>query len=170
LERAEGEMRTDFNQRIASVFQQIERVNTPNPVPVVDIAENSNSNSDDDRESVETVDDSRISIEPVGGEPNRYRVVVRDEEITLVLEMLARTAETNILIGRGVQGRVSAHLDDVSLGQALRSILRSQGCVLRREGRFLFAMTRDNARRGFRTDGLILRHRKGRVRAALKND
>ncbi|MCA9114043.1 MAG: hypothetical protein KDA79_03090 [Planctomycetaceae bacterium] len=70
-----------------------------------------------------------------------FTLQIQDTEISQVLEMLGQMAGMNILAGRGVNGTVSANLQNVTVEQALDGILRSMGLVYERDREFIFVMT-----------------------------
>jgi type IV pilus assembly protein PilQ len=63
---------------------------------------------------------------------------IQDADIREVLELLSAQGNLNILATPGVQGSVSAVLNDVDLETALQSILKAQGLVARREGNVIY--------------------------------
>jgi len=64
---------------------------------------------------------------------------VRDMEIGDVLRMLARAADANIIVGKGVTGAISSlTLRDVSVEMALRAITEANGYYWRRDGNIYF--------------------------------
>ncbi len=66
---------------------------------------------------------------------------IQNEDILVVLEMLAKQGNLNILPSKNVQGKVSATLHGVDVETALDAILKSAGYVARREGDFIFVGT-----------------------------
>ncbi len=82
-----------------------------------------------------------LKAEPKEGDIERLNLTIQDAEITEVLKMLGEISQVNILVGKGVKGKVSANLQEVTVEQALVGILRSLDCVFEREGRFIFVMT-----------------------------
>jgi type IV pilus assembly protein PilQ len=75
----------------------------------------------------------------------RFSLQIQDTEIAQVMDMLGQLSGENILLDKQVTGLVSANLQDVAIEEALDAILRSLGYVYRREGRFIFIMTAQEA-------------------------
>lgn len=71
-------------------------------------------------------------------------VEIQNEDILVVLEMLAKQGNLSILPSRSVQGKVSATLHGVDVATALDAILKSAGFVARREGDCIFVGTPDD--------------------------
>jgi len=64
---------------------------------------------------------------------------VRDMEVGDVLRMLARAANVNIIVGKGVAGEInSLTLRDVSVEMALRAITEANGYYWRKDGNIYF--------------------------------
>lgn len=71
-------------------------------------------------------------------QPGGLSIVVRDASIVEIFEMLAAKEGTNVLLGPGVEGKISVNLFDVSLDRAIRSIAAAGGfAVERRAGTYL---------------------------------
>lgn len=60
-----------------------------------------------------------------------------DVEITQLLQQLARMTGLNLVMGAGVKGKASLHLQDVPWKEALESIIQSQGLAYRLHGQVL---------------------------------
>ncbi len=71
----------------------------------------------------------------------KLRIRIYGEDIHTVLDMLSEQGNLNILASKGVEGKVSAILNDVDIESALKAILKSTGYVYRREGKFIFVGT-----------------------------
>jgi len=69
---------------------------------------------------------------------------IQNADVREVLEMLSQQGDLNILVGKDVEGQVSASLVNVSLESALAAILKSTGYVARREGPYIFVGTPDD--------------------------
>lgn len=89
--------------------------------------------------------DQVLKVEPsrLGGE--RFSLQIQDAQISHVMDMLGQLSGENILLGNSVEGLVTANLQDVTIEEALTAILRSRGYVYRRDGRFIFVMTAQEA-------------------------
>lgn len=78
--------------------------------------------------------------------PELFSMHFQDAEITEVLNMLGHLAGVNILAGQDVSGKVpAANLQNVTIEEALQSILRSSGFAFERDGNFVFVMTQAEA-------------------------
>ncbi len=67
--------------------------------------------------------------------PVKINIKIEDEQISKVLALLAEYAETNIVVGQDVKGKIeSVNLTDVTVEDALRFICESTGLFWRREG------------------------------------
>ena len=64
-----------------------------------------------------------------------------DMDISRALAALGQMSGMNILVGRGVTGRVTANLQNVTAEEALDAITKSLGYVYEREGNFVFVWT-----------------------------
>ena len=65
-------------------------------------------------------------------------VNMKNADIRDVLESLGRQGGLNILVGKTVQGTISATLKGVSIDDAMGAVLKSTGYVARREGKFIY--------------------------------
>jgi hypothetical protein len=73
----------------------------------------------------------------------RFSLKLRHAEITEVLEVLGEATGYNIVIGDGVSGTVpSADLRDVTIIQALPSVVHSLGFEFEHDGKFIYVMTK----------------------------
>ncbi len=89
---------------------------------------------------------SLLRAEPVEGQPEKFSIQFQDAEIGEALAMLGQLSGLNILVGRGVTGKVpAANLQDVSAEQALNAITKSAGFIYEREGQFVFVSTTQDA-------------------------
>lgn len=68
---------------------------------------------------------------------------VREADLAAVLRLLSQEEQVNIVGGPGVSGTVTADLYNVTLEEALTAILRSQGLMFERHGKFIQVMTAD---------------------------
>lgn len=84
-----------------------------------------------------------MQAKPAGGNNERFEFIeFQDAEISEALAMLGQLSGMNILIGRGVSGRVSAiNLQNITAEQALDAITKSLGYVYEREANFVFVWT-----------------------------
>jgi type IV pilus assembly protein PilQ len=65
-------------------------------------------------------------------------VNMTDANVREVLESLGRQGGMNVLVGKSVQGTISATLKRVSVTDAFDAVLKSTGYVAKREGKFVF--------------------------------
>jgi type II secretory pathway component GspD/PulD (secretin) len=70
---------------------------------------------------------------------------LRDVELSEVMEMLSRTAHTNILLSDDISAKVSVNLYDVRVDQAIRSIATSAGFGVEHRNGSYFIVPRDKA-------------------------
>lgn len=84
-----------------------------------------------------------MRFEPSSGQDDRFdNIDFDDVDITQALAKLGELSGMNILVGRGVSGRVpAANLKNVTAEQALDAITKSLGYVFERDGRFVFVWT-----------------------------
>lgn len=68
---------------------------------------------------------------------------VREADLAAVLRLLSQEEQVNIVAGPGVSGTVTADLYNVTLEEALTAILRSQGLMFERHGKFIHVMSAD---------------------------
>lgn len=81
-----------------------------------------------------------IKVLPAKG--NKFESVTFSEaEITQALSMLGELSGLNVIPGKGVEGTVTANLQDVTVEEALDAILRSHDLFYERDGDFVFVMT-----------------------------
>ncbi len=97
---------------------------------------------DDDK----TADDNKpgaMRFEPSEGHQDRFdHIDFDDVDISKALAALGQLSGLNILVGRGVAGRVpAANLQNVTAEEALDAITKSLGYVYEREGNFVFVWT-----------------------------
>ncbi len=77
-------------------------------------------------------------LQPVqAGKKQNVTLVVDDVPVTQVLQALAEQERKNLVISPDVSGVVSLHLTDVPWKQALQTVVKSAGLVLRQEGAIL---------------------------------
>lgn len=77
-------------------------------------------------------------LQPVqAGKNQNVTLVVDDVPVTQVLQALAEQERKNLVISPDVSGVVSLHLTDVPWKQALQTVVKSAGLVLRQEGAIL---------------------------------
>lgn len=77
-------------------------------------------------------------LQPVqAGKPQNVTLVVDDVPVTQVLQALAEQERKNLVVSPDVSGVVSLHLTDVPWKQALQTVVKSAGLVLRQEGAIL---------------------------------
>lgn len=74
-------------------------------------------------------------------------IEVQNEDIRKVLELLARHSGTSILLGKSVQGSVTASLHGVDLQTALEALVRATGFVARRYENYIFVGTAEECDR-----------------------
>lgn len=77
-------------------------------------------------------------LQPVqAGKTPNVTLVVDDVPVTQVLQTLAEQERKNLVVSPDVSGMVSLHLTDVPWKQALQTVVKSAGLVLRQEGSIL---------------------------------
>ena len=77
-------------------------------------------------------------LQPVqAGKNQNVTLVVDDVPVTQVLQALAEQERKNLVVSPDVSGVVSLHLTDVPWKQALQTVVKSAGLVLRQEGAVL---------------------------------
>ncbi|MBN6045769.1 DNA uptake porin HofQ [Citrobacter sp. ku-bf4] len=77
-------------------------------------------------------------LQPVqAGKTPNVTLVVDDVPVTQVLQTLAEQERKNLVVSPDVSGVVSLHLTDVPWKQALQTVVKSAGLVLRQEGAIL---------------------------------
>ena len=84
-----------------------------------------------------------MRFEPSAEQDDRFdNIDFDDVDITQALAKLGELSGMNILVGRGVSGRVpAANLKNVTAEQALDAITKSLGYVFERDGSFVFVWT-----------------------------
>ena len=84
-----------------------------------------------------------LQAKPAGGNNERFESIeFQDADISEALAMLGQLSGMNILIGRGVSGRVPAiNLQNITAEQALDAITKSLGYVYERDENFVFVWT-----------------------------
>lgn len=84
-----------------------------------------------------------IAIMPpaLAGKPQNVTLVVDEVPVSQVLQALAEQERKNLVISPDVNGVVSLHLTDVPWKQALQTVVKSAGLVLRQEGSILHVHT-----------------------------
>lgn len=110
---------------------------SPKSLDPPDTAEQETSNSDkpaDDQKS------GFMRFEPSARDSDRFdNIDFDDVDISKALAALGQLSGMNILVGRGVTGRVpAANLQNVSAEEALDAITKSLGYVYEREGNFVY--------------------------------
>ncbi len=82
-----------------------------------------------------------------GGDSERFESIeFHDADISEALAMLGQLSGMNILVGRGVSGRVpAANLQNITAEQALDAITKSLGYVYERDENFVFVWTATDA-------------------------
>lgn len=91
-------------------------------------------------------DDNKPGImrfEPAEGHQDRFDYIDFDDvDISQAISKLGQLSGMNILVGRGVAGRVpAANLQNVTAEEALDAITKSLGYVYEREGNFVYVWT-----------------------------
>ncbi len=76
---------------------------------------------------------SIIQINPLDREGTLYSFELRDAEIADVFRILAHDYKLNLLVDKGVQGKVTATLSSVTLNEMLEVIAESQNLVLEKK-------------------------------------
>lgn len=76
----------------------------------------------------------------------RFSLKVDATPISKVIDMLGKYSDMNILLGKGVTGTISVNLRDVTVDEAMHSILESQGYVSEKKGNFLYIRTVEDAK------------------------
>lgn len=71
------------------------------------------------------------------GKPQNVTLVVDDVPVVQVLQALAEQEKKNLVVSPDVGGVLSLHLTDVPWKQALQTVVKSAGLVLRQEGNIL---------------------------------
>ena len=84
-----------------------------------------------------------MQAKPASGNNERFESIeFQDADISEALAMLGQLSGMNILIGRGVSGRVPAiNLQNITAEQALDAITKSLGYVYERDENFVFVWT-----------------------------
>ncbi|MFM9961224.1 MAG: hypothetical protein ACKV2Q_08350 [Planctomycetaceae bacterium] len=84
-----------------------------------------------------------MQAKPAGGNSERFESIeFQDADISEALGLLGQLSGMNILIGKGVSGRVpAANLQNVTAEQALDAITKSLGYVYERDENFVFVWT-----------------------------
>lgn len=84
-----------------------------------------------------------MRFEPAEGHQDRFDYIDFDDvDISQALSKLGQLSGMNILVGRGVTGRVpAANLQNVTAEEALDAITKSLGYVYEREGNFVYVWT-----------------------------
>ncbi|MDQ3333186.1 MAG: secretin and TonB N-terminal domain-containing protein, partial [Planctomycetota bacterium] len=78
-------------------------------------------------------------------EPDRFTLQVEAADVTQVLDLLGQMAGWNVVAAPGVSGTVTLNLRDVTLDEALASILAPQDFVAERKDNLLFVFPRTQA-------------------------
>ncbi len=88
-----------------------------------------------------------MQAKPAGNNNERFESIeFQDADISEALAMLGQLSGMNILIGRGVSGRVPAiNLQNITAEQALDAITKSLGYVYERDENFVFVWTSADA-------------------------
>ena len=73
----------------------------------------------------------------LAGKPQNVTLVVDDVPVVQVLQALAEQEKKNLVVSPDVGGVLSLHLTDVPWKQALQTVVKSAGLVLRQEGNIL---------------------------------
>ncbi|MEY3026103.1 MAG: Type secretion system protein precursor [Planctomycetota bacterium] len=71
-----------------------------------------------------------------------FTIQFQDTDILQALQMLSMQGKRNIIASRGVQGKVSANLYDVTLFDALDVIMRANDLRMEESGNFIYVYTR----------------------------
>lgn len=71
----------------------------------------------------------------------RLTIHSRDDDVRVLLEQLGEQAGLNIMASESVQGAITVNLQDVTVDEALRAVLKMSGFVSRREGGVLYVGT-----------------------------
>ncbi len=83
-----------------------------------------------------------IHVSPQG----RVEMHVRDVDLGSVLQILSLQSQRNIVATKGVSGRVTANLYNVTFEEALTAILDGCNCGWREQGNFIYVYTREQLR------------------------
>jgi type IV pilus assembly protein PilQ len=83
-------------------------------------------------------------VKPTEGQAaaETFTIQFQDTEILQALQMLSMQGKRNIIASRGVQGKVSANLYDVTLFDALDVIMRANDLRMEESGNFIYVYTR----------------------------
>ncbi len=84
-------------------------------------------------------------LPPAATANGKISLTLRDTEIAEVMDMLSRQERVNILLGPGVDGKVSLNLYDVSLNTAIKSIASAAGYVAEYRDRSYFILKGEDA-------------------------
>ncbi len=99
--------------------------------------------------------------------PNLYRVTkpptvnmeFMNADIRVVLDFLAKQANSNIIISQAIQGKVNLSLKDVHWRQALETIVKTSGYVaVEEEGNIIRIVTRNSLKDQLETEILTLKY------------
>ncbi len=82
---------------------------------------------------------------PSATEPDRFTVQVEAAEVTQVLDLLGEMAGWNVVVAPGVTGEVTLNLRDVTLEEALTSVLAPHDLVAERKDSLIFVFPRMQA-------------------------
>lgn len=83
-------------------------------------------------------------VKPTAGQAaaETFTIQFQDTDILQALQMLSMQGKRNIIASRGVSGKVSANLYDVTLFDALDVIMRANDLRLEESGNFIYVYTR----------------------------
>ena len=76
---------------------------------------------------------------------DRFSLQVEAADVTQVIDLLGQMAGWNVVIGPGVSGSITLNLRDVTLEEALASVLRPRDLVAERRDNLLFVLPRTEA-------------------------
>lgn len=82
---------------------------------------------------------------PSASEPDRFTIQVEAAEVTQVLDLLGEMAGWNVVVAPGVTGEVTLNLRDVTLEEALTSVLAPHDLVAERKDSLIFVFPRAQA-------------------------
>lgn len=87
---------------------------------------------------------ANAQVKPSAGQAaaETFTIQFQDTDILQALQMLSMQGKRNIIASRGVQGKVSANLYDVTLFDALDVIMRANDLRMEESGNFIYVYTR----------------------------
>lgn len=106
-----------------------------------DAEDDSEDEPDDEEEAAEDEDTEGSNNEIRMSTDGTFEFHVQDADLRDVLKHLSSLGRINIIVTKDVQGSVTLDMYGVTLMEALRIIVRSNGLVYRKEGKFIFIYT-----------------------------